>query len=224
MSSSQELQQCIAITEEGNRCSRPARDGEFCYQHDESDDTVQDVDTKEPAESEREQQMSDDERGQQMQEASQSAEQDEERESESSEVEEEGDTRAQEHEASEETKESEEADESVEITSRSEREEEGESGDDESSEVSGGELDIAQIREHVSDVAGEIVGYPLDGIARIEPNETGAMVAIEVIERSGIPDTQDIIGRYELDLDDALTVASYQRTHRYRRDDMEHDI
>lgn len=249
MSSSQELQRCIALTEEGEQCSRPARGDKFCYQHDESDDTVEDeVDDGENAEpdEQREQQMDEGERGQQMQEGTtetdeQSSEEEQEQESDSVEDEpeqdesedeageqdqgEEGEPEQEETEANgEET-----GDESIEITSHSSGESERESSEEdqeqqESGQEVSGDLDISQIREHVDAVASDIVGYPLDGIARIEPNESGAMVAIEVIERNGIPDTQDIIGRYELALNKELTVASYERTHRYRRDDMEHDI
>jgi hypothetical protein len=31
---------CIAITNSGDRCTRVAKDGQFCFQHDESDETV----------------------------------------------------------------------------------------------------------------------------------------------------------------------------------------
>jgi hypothetical protein len=33
-------ERCIAITNSGNRCSRIAKDGQFCFQHDESDETI----------------------------------------------------------------------------------------------------------------------------------------------------------------------------------------
>ena len=33
-------EQCQAITQKGTQCSRLAKDGRFCFQHDESDDTV----------------------------------------------------------------------------------------------------------------------------------------------------------------------------------------
>jgi hypothetical protein len=33
-------ERCIALTQRGERCSRVAKDGEFCFQHDESYDTI----------------------------------------------------------------------------------------------------------------------------------------------------------------------------------------
>uniref|UniRef100_UPI00366FD822 gas vesicle protein GvpO, halophile-type n=1 Tax=Cryptosporangium minutisporangium TaxID=113569 RepID=UPI00366FD822 len=45
--------QCKAVTEDGERCSRPAGDDGFCYQHDESDPTVSETESAQ-AESETE--------------------------------------------------------------------------------------------------------------------------------------------------------------------------
>ena len=84
--------------------------------------------------------------------------------------------------------------------------------------------EIGQIRDQVHDVAEDVVGHPLDGILAIDREDESWRVAVEVIERSSVPDTQDILGRYEITLDDDRTVTGYRRTHRYRRDDMEQDI
>ncbi len=84
--------------------------------------------------------------------------------------------------------------------------------------------DIGDVREQVKDTAEGVVGHPLDGITSINRDDDNWRVAVEVIERKGVPDTQDILGRYEMMLDDDLTVDSYERTHRFRRDDMEHNV
>lgn len=87
------------------------------------------------------------------------------------------------------------------------------------------ESEIGKIRDEVTDVAEEVVGHPLSGVTSIDRDEDdGWTVAVEVVERSSVPDTQDILGRYELDLDDDRTVTGYRRTHRYRRDDTEQDL
>jgi hypothetical protein len=86
------------------------------------------------------------------------------------------------------------------------------------------ESEIGKVRTEVVGVADEIVGYPLSGITSIDRDDDGWTVAVEVVERSSVPDTQDILGRYELDLDDDRTVTGYRRTHRYRRDDTEQDL
>ena len=92
------------------------------------------------------------------------------------------------------------------------------------SEENNNSTDIDEVREQVNHTAEDIVGHPLDGITSINHDEENWRVAVEVIERKGVPDTQDILGRYEMILDENLTVNSYERTHRFRRDDMEHNV
>ncbi len=43
---------------------------------------------------------------------------------------------------------------------------------------------------------------------------------VEVVERSAVPGTQDILGRYEIELDNAGDVVGYGRTDRYRPNEM----
>ncbi len=250
MSSGQELRQCIAITKEGKRCSRPARDGEFCYHHDESNETIEEIEdqentegtaedgaeaepTEEPEgkaedaaepegdeEAERAQQAGAEGDGPREQKAPR-----EKKESMETNMEE-GDG-AEEAEAKQgQTEDASSSGEQIEITrhegSTAEEEEAEEASTETPDETADDE--IKEIRQRVGEIASEIVGYPFDGIAELSAQEDGWVVAVEVIERSGIPDTQDIIGRYELQLDEDLHLAGYHRTHRYRRDDMDQEI
>ena len=145
--SSPENGQCEAITESGNRCSRPAQENGFCYQHGPEDETIG---------------------------------------------------------------------EDTDGGNNQEEETMSEEGND--------STEIKQVREEVQSTTDEVVGYPLDGISSINHDEDSWQVAVEVVERKSVPDTQDILGRYEMHLDDDLTVKGYERTHRYRRDDMEHNV
>ncbi|MEN4007052.1 MAG: gas vesicle protein GvpO [Methanobacterium sp.] len=45
-------------------------------------------------------------------------------------------------------------------------------------------------------------------------------VLIEVLERRGVPDTQDIIGKYRLKLDEKKEVLGYERVELRRRGDV----
>lgn len=93
-----------------------------------------------------------------------------------------------------------------------------------SSDSQTAETEIGEVRQTVQETAEGVVGHPLDGITSIDSTDSGWRVAVEVVERKSVPDTQDILGRYEIELTDDLSVTGYQRTHRYRRDDMNHDI
>ena len=124
-------------------------------------------------------------------------------------------------------------DETVEGESAGEATEDGEGGDqhvseEDSNDCDVGESDLGRVRRKVGSVAEELIGRPLVSVVSVErvgdDEEENWLAAVEVIERSAIPDTQDIIGRYEITLDDPETVTGYRRTHRYRRGDMEQDI
>ena len=78
---------------------------------------------------------------------------------------------------------------------------------------------VLTVRRTIESTASELIGRPFDGVTEIEPTEEGWRGVVEVIERSSIPDTQDILGRYEIDMSDDGVIEGYQRLDRYRRDD-----
>lgn len=141
--------QCRALTESGKRCSRPAQEDGYCYQHGPEDGSVDEDHPDEATETKDQRIMTD---------------------------------------------------------------------------GNNGTATIGEVREQVQQTAEGVVGHPLDGITSINHDDGDWRVAVEVIERKSVPDTQDILGRYEIRLDEDLTVTEYERTHRYRRDDMEHNV
>lgn len=200
----QAKEQCKALTEGGERCSRPARDDGFCYQHDEDDPTIDESDAED----------------------------------------EDGETRADEDAETEtgdgDASETEETESMSETQTETEREEAEETGEDRGgTAIAGGaeettdpgEVDadvdpdeegiasILEIRRTVESTAGELIGYEFDGVSEISPTEDGWRGIVEVVERSSIPDTMDILGRYEIDLSEDGTVRGYRRIDRYHRND-----
>jgi hypothetical protein len=87
----------------------------------------------------------------------------------------------------------------------------------------GGSAGIVAVRDRVREAAGDLIGRPLDGITEIERNDGGWRALVEVVERRSVPDTQDILGRYALDLDGDGTITGYRRLDRYRRGDTKPD-
>ena len=177
--------QCKALTEDGERCSRPAQDDEFCFQHDESDQTVSDSQAAE--------------QDQQTEQEDEQAEQADQQESGASEAEPHPHPRSGEMTAEEVTDPS-EVDADVDV----ERE-----------EVEG----ILAIRQSVRTTAGQLIGREFDAVSEIAPTDDGWRAVVEVVERRSVPDTQDVIGRYEIELDPDGTVHGYRRLDRYRRGD-----
>ncbi|UPM45052.1 gas vesicle protein GvpO [Halocatena salina] len=96
-----------------------------------------------------------------------------------------------------------------------------EANDDADEDASGSieESSIKEIQTHVRDQLPELIDRPLDSIVEVDRDEEGWRVIVEFIERRSIPDTQDILGRYEVRLSVDGQIHSYRRRNRYRRDD-----
>lgn len=172
---SQSTEQCKALTGSGERCSRPAQEDGFCYQHDESDQTVSDSQTAEAEEEEQEEQEQTEQ-----------------------------DAESQELGTADMTDEEKTDPESVDMDVETDHD-----------EIEG----VLAVRRTVQSSAGELIGREFDAVSEISPTDDGWRAVVEVVERRAVPDTQDIIGRYEIELNENATVHGYRRLDRYRRGD-----
>ncbi|ELY97586.1 gas vesicle synthesis family protein [Natrialba chahannaoensis JCM 10990] len=200
--------QCKALTADGERCSRPAQEDGFCFQHDEDDPTVSESDdeTEESAAESEEQDAEEENGGGEEQEQGQEEEQDEQEQSDTDQPETDQ-TDEETHMASNETTDPGDVDTDdfdVEVESKVDAD-----------RIEG----VLAIRRTVVSTAGELIGHEFDGVSEISPTDEGWCAVVEVVERSSIPDTQDVLGRYEIDLDTDGVVQGYRRLDRYRRGD-----
>lgn len=65
-----------------------------------------------------------------------------------------------------------------------------------------------------------ILKLKLSSVISVTRAEDGWRVAMELVERAGVPDTSDVLGVYELRLDGAGNVVAYERTRMRRRCDL----
>ena len=84
--------------------------------------------------------------------------------------------------------------------------------------------DIMEARKTAQVVSRELIGCEPDGVTGITSTDDGWQVTLEVVERSAVPDTQDILGRYEVDLDSDYSPTGYRRLERFRRGDTEREV
>jgi len=197
---------CRALTAEGARCSREAGADGFCYQHDESGRTVDDAEASDDGSADERTEGDDT-----MSTKEAEAEQEEESTAE---------TEAEESEQSAETSEEPVADVEDSADAGAKLDDESGSGADGGS-TSGG-ADLWDARETAERVANELIDDPFDGIIEITRAEEGDgwTGVVEVIERRAIPDTQDILGRYEVSIGGDGDLEGYRLTGRYRRGDV----
>lgn len=104
-------------------------------------------------------------------------------------------------------------------TENEETDDEEKSSETDTDEISTDEAGLIEIRDHVREVAADLIGRDLDGIAAIHRNDGTWTVAVDVVERHSVPDTQDIMGRYEIHLGSNGEIQEYNCSSRYRRGD-----
>jgi hypothetical protein len=79
-------------------------------------------------------------------------------------------------------------------------------------------IGILDVRERIMSVSEELLEKPIDGITSIKATDEGQWRTVfEVVERSAVPDTQDIIGRYEIYLSSTGEVKEYSLQRRFKR-------
>lgn len=82
---------------------------------------------------------------------------------------------------------------------------------------------LVEVRNTARSVAGDLVEREVDGVVEVRNRDGEWTAVVEVVERHAVPDTQDILGRYEFDLDGDATVTGYRRVDRYRRGESDRD-
>lgn len=204
MAVAENAEQCRAITADGDRCSHAAQEDGFCHQHDESDRTVDEQSSgdgtqptpgEETGDSDGEATAADD-----------GAADDEDAEAEN---------------ATDGTASDDPVDETAdEPRTDDESGSDGGAGAEETLGDDGDEVgNILEVRETVHAVAERLIGQELDGVVEITRNGDDWLATVEVVERHAVPDTQDILGKYEVVLDTTGTVTGYRRLDTYRRGD-----
>ncbi|PSP89799.1 gas vesicle synthesis family protein [Halobacteriales archaeon QS_4_69_34] len=98
----------------------------------------------------------------------------------------------------------------------------GEEGGENGASSRGG-ASIAAVREQLLEVAPGLLGRDLDAITGMQRDDDGWRATVEAVERRAVPDSQDILGRYEVLVDGSGGIAGYRRVGRHRRGDTESD-
>ncbi len=82
-------------------------------------------------------------------------------------------------------------------------------------------LNIQRICEKASLTAETLLRKNVDSVNSLTREDDGWMAEVEVLERKSIPDTQDLLGRYEMKFDAEGELLGYKRVMIRRRSDLE---
>ncbi|VVB69795.1 Gas vesicle synthesis protein GvpO [uncultured archaeon] len=80
---------------------------------------------------------------------------------------------------------------------------------------------IQIIYEKAGHTAGMLLKKNLDSIISLNKGPECWLAEVEVLERKSVPDTQDILGRYEMKFNEEGELLGYKRIMLRRRSDME---
>jgi Gas vesicle synthesis protein GvpO len=76
----------------------------------------------------------------------------------------------------------------------------------------------AQLAQQARRELSEITGLEAESVTSLERAEDGSwLVTVELLELSRVPDTDDVIGSYEVELDEKGELLGYRRLRRYAR-------
>jgi hypothetical protein len=68
-----------------------------------------------------------------------------------------------------------------------------------------------------------LIGRPVEGVVEVGREDDGWLVAVEVLELARVPNTNDVRGVYEVELDPYGGLQGYRRRNRYVRGSSDSD-
>lgn len=87
-----------------------------------------------------------------------------------------------------------------------------------------GQLSATEAIERVRRDLPELLGHPVESVLGVEPGDSkGWNVTVQVVEMGRIPPTTDVLGAYNVTLDQNGELQAYKRTRRYYRNQADED-
>jgi hypothetical protein len=80
-------------------------------------------------------------------------------------------------------------------------------------------MSVLDVHQTASSLAEGLLKKKVEGVIGMTKEDDEWRVFVEVLERKAVPDTQDILGVYELSLDDKGDLTGYRRVELRRRSD-----
>lgn len=78
-------------------------------------------------------------------------------------------------------------------------------------------MDGLAIARRASEALAEQTGLHPEKVVGVAKNDTGWQVSVDVVELRRIPDSEDVLATYAVDLDEQGDVVGYHRARRYLR-------
>lgn len=80
-------------------------------------------------------------------------------------------------------------------------------------------MNAVEIAQRAKEQLAQLTGLKPDTVSRLGRDEDNWQVAVEMVEMKYVPNSGDMLGTYQVSLDDEGNLLTYQRTRRYRRNE-----
>jgi len=80
-----------------------------------------------------------------------------------------------------------------------------------------GRLSAAELSQAALTTVQELTGYAPEAVTGLEWDGEFWRITVDALELSRIPNTTDVLGEYEVRLDEKGTLRGYRRTRRFQR-------
>ena len=78
-------------------------------------------------------------------------------------------------------------------------------------------MTLSEIVRSAKEQLTELTGLEADAVSALERYDNGWRVTLDLIEMRRIPDSTDLMGTFEAEIDDGGNLLTYKRTRRYCR-------
>lgn len=86
-------------------------------------------------------------------------------------------------------------------------------------------IGLATAQQEARDAAEALLDHDFEGVIEVSMKDDGGWrTLVEVVERHAVPDTQDIIGRYAIELTETGDVSGYELRERYQRGEVKEEL
>jgi hypothetical protein len=84
-------------------------------------------------------------------------------------------------------------------------------------ESENGRLSAGELSKAALTTVEELTGYEPEAVTGLEWDGEFWRITVDALELSRVPNTTDVIGEYEVQLDEEGTLRGYRRTRRFQR-------
>jgi hypothetical protein len=85
-------------------------------------------------------------------------------------------------------------------------------------------MELKEVIKRAKEASQDVLNLNLSSVTGATKTDEGWRVTVELVERKAIPDTQDLLGVYEVLLNSEGSLTSYERIRMRRRMDAEERI